>query len=30
LTIDSIEGQFTRIHVDLPLWQGSQQSRSAA
>jgi PAS domain S-box-containing protein len=30
LTIDSIEGQFTRINVDLPVWQKSQQSRSAA
>ena len=30
LTIDSIEGQFTRINVDLPVWQESQQSRSAA
>jgi PAS domain S-box-containing protein len=30
LTIDSTEGQFTRIHVDLPIWQESQQSRNAA
>jgi len=30
LTIESIEGQFTRINVDLPVWQENQQSRNAA
>ncbi|MBW1865881.1 MAG: PAS domain S-box protein, partial [Deltaproteobacteria bacterium] len=30
LTTDSIEGQFTRINVDLPVWQKNVQSRTAA
>ncbi len=30
LIIESIEGHFTRIHVDLPVWQENQQSRNAA
>ena len=30
LTIDSIKGQFTRIHVDLPVWRENVQSRNAA
>lgn len=30
LTIDSLKGQFTRIHVDLPVWRENVQSRNAA
>jgi len=30
LIIDSIEGQYTRITVDLPVWQKNVQSRNAA
>jgi PAS domain S-box-containing protein len=30
LTIDSIEGQFTRINVDLPVWRGKAHSRNVA